>query len=279
MQEHCFSARLRDNAWTMLTPKINFTELRPPAETIGRGEELHQPRMAEEEAIDLREIYRRRFEPLLPYRRAVWRVLTKDFFQKLIDPQSRVLDLGCGYGEFINHISAAEKFGMDLNPDSETALAHDVKFLEQNCATKWPLADHSLDVIFTSNFFEHLPDKSALARTIAEAARCLRPGGRVIAMGPNIACLGGAYWHFWDHEIPLTHLSLEELMRLHDFDIERAEKAFLPYTLVNQPQYPLVLLRIYLRLPALWRIFGGQFLVIARKKNERLSERANDGRR
>ena len=30
--------------------------------------------------------------------------------------QPYVLDLGCGYGEFINNVSCTKKFAMDLNP-------------------------------------------------------------------------------------------------------------------------------------------------------------------
>src|SRR6267154_1295534 len=44
----------------------------------------------------------------------------------------------------------------------------------------------ALDVVFTSNFFEHLPNKDAIRRTPLEVYRCLRPGGRFIAMGPNM---------------------------------------------------------------------------------------------
>ena len=243
----------------MAAPKADFSE------TL--ASDPHPDHAGEETARRLQEIYRNRFERTKAYRRVVWQLLTQEFFQKMVDPRATVLDLGCGYGEFINQISAGRKYGMDLNPDSAGALARDVEFLHQDCATEWPLPNDSLDVVFTSNFFEHLPDKSALARTVAEIARCLRPGGRVIAMGPNMACLGGSYWHFWDHEIPLTHLSMQELMRLNDLEVERAEKSFLPYTLVNQPCYPLSFVRIYLRFRILWRIFGGQFLVIARKRH------------
>ena len=33
-----------------------------------------------------------------------------------------VLDLACGYGEFINTVRCRQKFGMDLNPDSPRFL-------------------------------------------------------------------------------------------------------------------------------------------------------------
>src|SRR5260370_581144 len=65
---------------------------------------------------DLQEIYSRRFRGNLDYRNRVWQTLTADFFSRWIRPSDRVLDLGCGYCQFINHIACSEKYGMDLNP-------------------------------------------------------------------------------------------------------------------------------------------------------------------
>ncbi|MEI8293873.1 MAG: hypothetical protein WCG66_07755 [bacterium] len=60
---------------------------------------------------DLQRIYAQRFSVNLNYRKSVWSVLIRDFFQKLIPPNATVLDLGCGYGEFINQVAAAKKSG------------------------------------------------------------------------------------------------------------------------------------------------------------------------
>ena len=78
---------------------------------------------------------------------------------------------------------------MDLNPSTKQYLDNSVTLLEQDCSTRWNLPDQDLDVVFTSNFFEHLPDKESLNRTLHQAHRCLRDGGRLIAMGPNIKYL------------------------------------------------------------------------------------------
>ncbi len=220
---------------------------------------------ASQDAAELQQIYRNRFEKTRGYRDQVWRILIGDFFGQYIRPTDAVLDLGCGFGEFINQVDCAQKFGMDLNPDSRPALAPEIRFVEQDCSEPWPLPEESLDVVFTSNFLEHLPDKPALVRTLEQAWRCLKASGRFIAMGPNIGRVQGAYWDFWDHHIPITHRSLQEVMQLRNFEIERALESFMPYTLVDAPKYPLLLLRIYLRLPFAWELFGRQFLVIGRK--------------
>jgi SAM-dependent methyltransferase len=154
---------------------------------------------------------------------------------------------------------------MDLNPDSEARLASGVLFLRQDCSQPWPFQKNTLDVVFTSNFFEHLPDKNALGLTLDQIRRCLKPGGRLIALGPNIKYLPGAYWDFWDHYLPLTETSLCEGLVNRAFAIERCWPKFLPYTMVKSREYPILFIRLYLKLPLVWRFLGKQFLVVARK--------------
>jgi SAM-dependent methyltransferase len=216
---------------------------------------------------ELQAIYERRFkEERVAYRVRLWRTLIASFFQPMIPPGAAVLDLGCGYGEFINQIRCGSRFAMDLNPKAAEHLDPAVKFLFQDCSLRWDLPDQSLDVVFTSNFFEHLPDKLALKLTLIEAARCLKPGGQLIALGPNIKFVQGAYWDFWDHFLSLTELSLSEALDNNGYRVERAVPRFLPYTTINQPSYPMAFVRLYLRLPLLWPWFGRQFLVVARRR-------------
>ncbi len=226
---------------------------------------------------ELQRIYSTRVGKNLEYRRRVWNILVSDFFQKYIQPEDAVLDLGCGYGEFINAVRCGQKFAMDLNPDAPKYLAPSVRFLAQDCSARWQLEDNSLQVVFSSNFLEHLPDKSALGRTLDEFFRCLAPGGRLIAMGPNIKYLSGQYWDFWDHHLPLTEKSLAEGMTSHGFQITECFARFLPYTMSNQPEYPTALLKVYLRVPLAWRVFGKQFLIVACKP-ERLSKASSECR-
>ena len=221
--------------------------------------------MSATSAHDLQRIYGARFAHTLAYRRKVWNVLVPAFFQKYIDTDATVLDLGCGYGEFINTVRCGKKFAMDLNPDAPKHLDSTVQFLEQDCSARWQLEDSSLHVVFTSNFFEHLSDKGALGKTLDEIFRCLAPSGKVIAIGPNIRYLAGKYWDFWDHHLPLTEKSLSEGLTSRGFQITECIAKFLPYTMVDQREYPAAFLKLYLRFPFAWQILGKQFLVIASK--------------
>jgi len=209
--------------------------------------------------------YRLRFEAIAAYRQRVWEVLYRRFFSRYVPESGSVLDLGCGWGEFINQVRATERFGMDLNPDTARHLDPGVTFHCQSCAQTWPVADACLDLVFTSNFFEHLPDKTALSVTLKEIARCLKPGGRLICLGPNYRFVQGAYWDFFDHHIALTDRSLVEAHRLHGLEPELVYPKFLPYTMAHGWKPPVTLVRLYLAVPLAWAFFGKQFLVISRK--------------
>jgi SAM-dependent methyltransferase len=216
--------------------------------------------------VNLESIYRMRFEPNEAHRRAVWRVLVSDFFSRFISPEFAVLDLGCGYGEFINAVNAKTRLAMDMNPAAKGKLSSDIQFFLQDCAAPWRgIQDNSIDVVFTSNFLEHLPDKTAIIKALREINRCLKPGGRFIAMGPNAKYLGGLYWDFWDHQVPITENALAEALLAIGFSLDVCKGRFLPYTMSSGRQYPLILLKLYLILPSLWRFFGRQFLIVARK--------------
>jgi len=221
--------------------------------------------MSDAQPDELARIYANRFAGSRAYRARVWQVLVPRFFQQFLPENGTVLDLGCGYGEFSNNIRAQKRLAMDLNPDSRAHLAAGVEFLQQDCSHTWQVEPNRLDLVFTSNFFEHLPDKETLSRTLDQAFRCLKPGGRLVAMGPNIKLVPGAYWDFWDHYLPLTETSLAEGMVNRGFEIERCHDKFLPFTLVGGPDYPLWILEVYLKFPFLWRLGGKQFLVVARK--------------
>ena len=214
---------------------------------------------------ELSRTYSNRFEGLESYRNEVWNILVNEFFSNWLASDAKVLDLGCGYGEFINNVATAERHAMDLNPDTMNYLDANIHFHQQDCLEPWTIQAGSLDLVFTSNFFEHLSNKEALSKTIQQIYSHLKPNGRLIMLGPNIAALKGHYWDFWDHHIPLSDQSACELLELHKFKIERSISHFLPYNMVRIRKRPLALVKLYVKLPFIWRFFGAQFLIVAQK--------------
>jgi SAM-dependent methyltransferase len=214
----------------------------------------------------LQDEYRRRFGDRAEYRDAVWKVLCREFFSRYIPATATVLDLGAGWGEFTRNVEAREKLAMDLNPETGRRVEGFARFLQQDTSEPWPLDDASLDVVFTSNFLEHLPTKVAIEATVRECHRCLKPGGTIVCLGPNARYAGGAYWDFWDHHTALTHLSVAEVLELNGLRVRENVPRFLPYTMSgNRRPTPIFMVRAYLRMPFAWPLFGQQFLVVADK--------------
>jgi hypothetical protein len=110
---------------------------------------LNKLRPGSELPEDLEKLYVTPFTGHEAYRNRIWQVLTSEFFSRWVDNSSTVLDLGCGYGEFLNNVSAGKKYAMDLNPSTKDQLRGDVEFQEQDCSLPWPFPDHSLSIVFT----------------------------------------------------------------------------------------------------------------------------------
>lgn len=196
---------------------------------------------------------------------AIWQILCKHYLCNFIKPSDTVIDVACGFGEFSNHICAARKIAIDANPDVKRHLNSDIQFILCSATQIATKVRVSADIVFTSNFLEHLPDKATLEKVIDQAAHILKPGGRFLILGPNLRYLPGKYWDYYDHELGLTHLSLCEVLVLKAFAIELCVARFLPYTINSLlPTHPL-LVWIYLKVPVLWRLFGKQFFIVARK--------------
>lgn len=210
-------------------------------------------------------IYARRFAGTERRRQEVWEVICKVGLQPWISKSARVLDLGGGYGEFINHIEASYKYVVDINPTTKQKVNDNVEVLVGTLPTFETQLKGKVEVIFSSNFLEHLPNKDVLIETIRTCHRILSPKGRLILMGPNIRYLAGEYWDFLDHHLALSDRSIDELLGVTGFRVLEKKAKFLPYTF-NQslPSHP-ALVSLYLRTPLAQRIFGKQFFFVAEK--------------
>jgi SAM-dependent methyltransferase len=217
---------------------------------------------------DLSAIYRKRFDHRdLDNKRVLWDVLVSDFFQKYVPTDGTVVDLGAGNCEFANAVRAGRRIAVDLNPDP-AALAEDgVEVLTTRSDALDALDDASVDVVFTSNFFEHLPTKADLMTTLAECHRITRPGGTLVVLMPNIRHLPGRYWDYLDHHLPLTDLSVAEALELSGYEVVERRGRFLPYT-VKDARFGIrpIMVRAYLRLRPAWSVLGKQMLVVGRRR-------------
>jgi SAM-dependent methyltransferase len=214
--------------------------------------------------MDVQSIYARRFNSDLQFRQGMWRILCHDFFQQYIDEDSHVLELGAGYCEFINNIKAAHKTVVDVNPDTRKYARPDVEIILSRASKINTLSNNSVDLVFASNFFEHLTHNEITA-TFREVHRVLRPYGRFMVLQPNIRFCAKDYWMFFDHLTPIDDRAFVEGLEVNGFEILEVIVRFLPYTTKNRLPRELWLVRLYLHLRWAWHFWGQQSFILSRK--------------
>jgi SAM-dependent methyltransferase len=196
----------------------------------------------------------------------LWQTLCDAFFSRYVPSDGCVVDLGAGYCDFVNNIRARRRIAVDLNPDTRRFAAEGVEVLSLPLERVGEaLEPGSVDLAFASNVFEHMRSPEALLEILRAVREVLRPGGRLVVMQPNVGVLGGAFWDFFDHTLPLTERGMAEALTIAGFDIVESRARFLPYTTKSRlPQWDL-LVRLYLRLPPAQFLFGKQMLVVAER--------------
>lgn len=227
--------------------------------------------------MNVQKLYKARFNILndsdiLAKKNAIWKILCNEFFINYIPHNATIVDIGAGYCEFINNIEIKEererereclKIAVDINPDTQKFAHPDVQVINADCMNIAELETASCDVVFMSNFLEHLPTRELILSLFAECRRLLKKNGRLLILQPNIRYVGMAYYDFFDHHTALTDKSLVEALELSGFAIEDCIPRFLPYTTKSHlPQSPW-LVTLYLKLPFAWKIFGKQCFISA----------------
>lgn len=196
-------------------------------------------------------------------RRAVWSEIGPFVQRRLGDPQ-RVLDPASGRCEFLNSVSAEERWGVDLVDYEESWADPGVKIVVGDVMDVDLPGDY-FDAVWISNFLEHLADQEEVATFLERMFQRLRPGGRIAVMGPNFRYCVKEYFDCADHNVILTHVGVEEHLYTAGFDLESVEPRFLPYSFRGRLPATPALTRRYLELPVAWRLLGKQFLVVGRK--------------
>ncbi|MEW6607624.1 MAG: class I SAM-dependent methyltransferase [bacterium] len=194
-------------------------------------------------------------------RENVWKVLTR-YLQKDIPVSSKILELGCGYCDFINNIIALEKHAIDLFEGIKDYAHPDVYLHFQSATEMSNFSDESFDVVFASNFFEHL-GLDEFEKTIKHVVRILKKGGKLIIIQPNFKYAYKEYFDDFTHRLIFTEVSLSDFLKSQGLKIKRVIPKFIPFSMKSKLPKWTFLIKIYLYLPI--KPFARQMLIIAEK--------------
>lgn len=118
-----------------------------------------------------------------------------------------VLDVGCGSGFLVDRLrgKGIHAWGIDFSENAGTQTRY---FLKEN-AKKIPFADESFDVVFSSDFFEHLHVKT-VPKVYEEMKRVCKKDGVIIALictnerkwDKDHTHMTKKPWYWWRRKIP-----------------------------------------------------------------------------
>ena len=213
----------------------------------------------------LDEIYQVRFDERERLAKmAIWAQIVP-FLARYVDAGRPLVDIACDAGYYINQAHAVERWATDIR-DMRAYLDDGVQFVQADglaLADELP-ADH-FGTAFMSNYLEHLPSSDAVIEQLRVVRQVLAPGGRAVVLQPNVRLVGGRYWDFIDHHVPLTERSLVEAGESVGLRTVKVITRFLPFTSKGAlPRSP-ALVRLYLGVPLAWRLLGKQTLYVAER--------------
>ncbi len=138
------------------------------------------------------------------------------FIQKVNDGKvGRLLDIGCGTGEFLQKAVAAGWRGYGIEPEKKAREQIINTGKDSIHASLVDLKASSFDVITLWHVMEHLPD---LKKDLAKIYEKLKPGGKLIIAVPNANAAEAKYYQeFWAaYDVPrhLYHFDIDSMSRL-----------------------------------------------------------------
>lgn len=194
-------------------------------------------------------------------RDTVWQALWLYYFRKIVPADGCVLDLGCGYGEFINNVAARRRIGLDMWDGIKSHLAPGVEPIVSSVTDLGAIEDDSVDFAFASNLFEHIP-QDALVKVLAQLREKLTERGTLTMLQPNYRYAFREYFDDYTHVAIYSHISLADLLVANGWEVIEVKPRFLPLTVKSRLPVSQWLIRLYLALP--FKPMGKQMLLRAR---------------
>jgi ubiquinone/menaquinone biosynthesis C-methylase UbiE len=118
------------------------------------------------------------------YERSDYAQVSKLLLEFVEGADGNILEVGCGTGHWLGELAGHTIHAIGIDPSrgmlEEAARSRTSASIVQGRAEMLPWADNSFDRLFCVNSFHHFQDKEGF---VSEAARVLRPGGRIVIVG------------------------------------------------------------------------------------------------
>lgn len=186
-------------------------------------------------------------------------MISADILRRVPEKCSALLDLGAGYGDFINQASAPEKWAVDQWERFSHFLRPGIKPIVADIRGELALPEAHFDLCFMSNVLEHLISEDA-EKVLANVRRHLRPGAYLALLQPNFTYCYRTYFDDYTHKTIYTLEGLSNFLADRGFKVIHRHPRYLPFSFKSRLPRPLWAVRAYLRSP--WRPMGAQMLVI-----------------
>jgi SAM-dependent methyltransferase len=193
-------------------------------------------------------------------RDVLWKTLCESYFQSLIPEDGCVLELGTGYGHFINHVRCARRIAVDRWEGAARYVGEGVEFHATALSDLEAIDDGAVDFAFASNVFEHLTQKE-FSGVLSDLRRKLRSGGTLNILQPNYRYAYREYFDDYTHVAVYSDRSLVDFLAANGYRVVECWPRFLPLTVASRLPVSPFLIRTYLRLPV--RPLGKQMWVRA----------------
>jgi hypothetical protein len=193
-------------------------------------------------------------------RHVLWTALCRHYFARYIRPEFTVLELGAGYGYFINNVKATRRIAVDLWTGMSDFLEPGVEAHVGPIQELGFLEDRSVDFAFASNIFEHL-SKDDLTSTLNWLRKKLKVGGTLTIVGPNYRFCYDEYFDDYTHVSVFSDRSLADFVEAHGLRVVHVAPRFMPLTIKSRLPVSEALVRLYLISPV--KPLGKQMLLRA----------------
>lgn len=196
-------------------------------------------------------------------RDVVWEALWRFHFSRIVPSDGCVLDLGSGYGNFINNVRAKRRIALDAWPDFPRFLAPGIEAHVGPVTELGFLVDGAVDFAFASNLFEHI-SQADFARVLESLRLKLSERGTLNILQPNYRYAFKEYFDDYTHVAVYSHISMADFLTANGYEVTKVVPRFLPLTVKSRVPVSPWLIAAYLASPI--KLLGKQMLIQAKPR-------------